>query len=335
MSKSSGLWVHCGVCKTLGSHLQFTSASLNITSCGKVICSSCLPTRPQTNDCAVCQGSCSMMSLNSKAPANVLNMFKDASTQLKTLTKSLRWQEDQKQRIKKHQEAEVRRLEAEVEQQQEELAKVERQVEERRVQLRMQEKLESQLKYRLSSLNLGRLNKDLERSGRCEKETQRSQDQPQRAPQTFAAPPRHTEAVENRRALPLSSAFYRRTATSGPSPSGPPQPQRAPPRHTKTVGTPRALPLSSAFYRGTAIFGPSLSGLAQPQPAPQTYSAPPRHTEAFGTPRALPLSSAFYRGMAAFGPSANKQHLATQQACCYDNKSTGASTRRSDQLLRK
>ena len=247
MSKSSGLWVHCGVCKTLGSQLQFTSASLNITSCGKVICSSCLPTGPQTNDCAVCQGSCSMMSLNSKAPANVLNMFKDASTQLKTLNKSLRWQEDQKQRIKKHQEAEVRRLEAEVEQQQEELAKVERQVEERRVQLRMQEKLESQLKYRLS-LNLGRLNKDLERSGKCEKETQRSQGQPQRAPQAFAAPPRHSEAVE--------------------------------------------------------------------------------------TPRALPLSSAFYRGMATFGPSANKQHLATQLACCYDNKSMAPSISRSDQLIR-
>jgi len=249
MSKSSGLWVHCGVCKTLGSHLQFTSASLNITSCGKVICSSCLPTRPQTNDCAVCQGSCSMMSLNSKAPAHVLNMFKDASTQLKTLTKSLRWQEDQKQRIKKHQESEVRRLEAEVEQQQEELAKVERQVEERRVQLRMQEKLESQLKYRLSSLNLGRLNKDLERSGKCEKETQRSQGQPRRAPQTFTAPPRHSEAVE--------------------------------------------------------------------------------------TPRALPLSSAFYRGMATFGPSANKQHLAIQPACYYDNKSMGASISRSDQHIRK
>ena len=190
-----------------------------------------------------------MMPLNSKAPANVLNMFKDASTQLKTLTKSLRWQEDQKQRIKKHQEAEVRRLEAEVEQQQEELAKVERQVEERRVQLRMQEKLESQLKYRLSSLNLGRLNKDLERSGKCEKETQRSQGQPRRAPQAFAAPPRHTEAVEK-------------------------------------------------------------------------------------TPRALPLSSAFYRGMATFGPSANKQHLVTQQACCYDNKSMGATISRSDQLIR-
>ena len=295
MSKSSGLWVHCGVCKTLGSHLQFTSASLNITSCGKVICSSCLPTRPQTNDCAVCQGSCSMIPLNSKAPAIVLNMFKDASTQLKTLTKSLRWQEDQKQRIKKHQEAEVRRLEAEVEQQQEELAKVERQVEERRVQLRMQEKLESQLKYRLSSLNPGRLNKDLERSGKCEKETQHSQDQPQRAPQwTFAAPPRHTEAVE----------------------------------------TPRALPLSSAFYRGPATFGPSLSGLPQPQRAPQTFAAPSRHIKAVGTPRALPLSSTSYRGMATFGPSASKQHLGTQQACCYDNKSMGAYIRRCDQVIR-
>ena len=97
----------------------------------------------------------------------------------------------------------MRRLEAEVEQQQEELAKVERQVEERRVQLRMQDKLESQLKYRLSSLNLGRLNRDLERSKKCEKEMQRSQ----RAPQTFAAPPRHTEAGETPRAPPLSSAF--------------------------------------------------------------------------------------------------------------------------------
>merc|ERR1719209_2145674 len=248
MSQSAGLWVHCGVCKNLYS--QVKPASLNITSCGKVICSSCLPLRPQTNDCAVCQGSCSMIPLNSKAPAHVLNMFKDASTQLKTLNKSLRWQEDQKQRIKKHQESEVRRLEAEVEQQQEEVAKVEREVEERRAQLRMQEKFESQLKYRLSSLNLGRLNKDLERSGKCEKETQRSQGQPQRAPQAFAAPPRHSEAVEK-------------------------------------------------------------------------------------TPRALPLSSAFYRGMATFGPSANNQHLAAQQACCYDNKSMGASISRSDQHIRK
>jgi len=319
MSKSSGLWVHCGVCKTLGSHLQFTSASLNITSCGKVICSSCLPTRPQTNDCAVCQGSCSMMSLNSKAPANVLNMFKDASTQLKTLTKSLRWQEDQKQRIKKHQEAEVRRLEAEVEQQQEELAKVERQVEERRVQLRMQEKLESQLKYRLSSLNLGRLNKDLERSGKCEKGTQRYQDQPQRAQWTFATPPRHTEAIETRRTLPLSSAFYRGMATSGPSPSGPAQPHRAPqwtfaapPRHTEAFETPRALPLSSSFYRGMATSGPSPSGLPQPHRAPQTFAAPPRHTEVAETSRTLPLSSAFYRGIGM-----------------------GASIRRSDQVIRK
>merc|ERR1719209_2124892 len=225
MSKSAGLWVHCVVCKNLYS--QVKPASLNITSCGKVICSSCLPLRPQTNDCAVCPGSCSMVSLNSKSPASVLNIFKDASTQLKTLNKSLRWQEDQKQGIKKHQELEVRRLEAEVKQQQEELAKVEREVEERRVQLRMREKVESQLKHRLSSLNLGRLNKDLERSGKCEKETQRYQDQPQRAAQwTFATPPRHTEAIETRRTLPLSSAFYSGMAPSGPSPSGPPQPYR-------------------------------------------------------------------------------------------------------------
>jgi len=258
MSHSAGLWVHCSVCKTLGS--QVPPGSLNITSCGKVICSSCLPPRPQTTDCAVCQGSCSMVSLNSKAPANVLNIFKDASTQLKTLNKSLRWQEDQKQGIKKHQELEVRRLEAEVKQQQEELAKMEREVEERRVQLRMREKVESQLKYRLSMLNLGRLNKDHERSGKCEKETQRSQDQPQRAPQwTFATPPRHTEPIETPRALPLSSSLYRGMTTSGPSPSGPPQPHRAPqrfaapPRHTEAPKTSRTLPLSSAFYRGMGM----------------------------------------------------------------------------------
>ena len=41
MSKSTGLWVHCSICKTLAS--QLASNSLNITSCGRMVCDSCRP----------------------------------------------------------------------------------------------------------------------------------------------------------------------------------------------------------------------------------------------------------------------------------------------------
>ena len=127
--------------------------------------------------CAVCKGPCPTKVLNSKAPSSVLNMFKGASGQLKSLNKILSWQESQKQSVKENQELLVQRLEEKAKQQEAELAKLEGQLEEKRVEVKSLEQAEVQLKSKLSSLGFGgpvrSLKKgssmEIERGGKCGK----------------------------------------------------------------------------------------------------------------------------------------------------------------------
>jgi len=149
MSKSEELWVHCNICKTPGSHLP-ASSSLNITSCGKLVCDPCRP-RLQNVHCAACKEPCRTKVLDSKAPANILNMFKGVSKQLSSLHKILSWQESQKQSIKENRELEVRRMEEKAKQEEVELAKLEKQLEEKRVEVKSLETKKVQLKSQISS----------------------------------------------------------------------------------------------------------------------------------------------------------------------------------------
>ena len=59
-----------------------------MTSCGKVICSTCKP-RLATSSCRQCQGLCTRtVPLTDKAPKEVLNLFTDISEQLKAVFKN-------------------------------------------------------------------------------------------------------------------------------------------------------------------------------------------------------------------------------------------------------
>ena len=63
-------------------HLVTPAPRLHITSCGRVVCHSCIPSLGAFN-CPTCRGPCTRtIPLNSKAPPNVLNLFKDVSGQL-------------------------------------------------------------------------------------------------------------------------------------------------------------------------------------------------------------------------------------------------------------
>ena len=42
------------------------------------------------------------MEMNSKAPSNIQNLFKDVSSQMKAIVKTLHWQEAQKKSIVEH-----------------------------------------------------------------------------------------------------------------------------------------------------------------------------------------------------------------------------------------
>ena len=159
--------------------------------------------------CAACKGPCPTIPLNSKAPATVLKMFKDASGQFKSLTRTLSWQESQKQSIKEHQEMEVKRLEEKAKQQQDELDELEQHLEEKRVQVKSLENVEVQLKSQLSSL----ASMKFERDGKCPKPK-------------VEVPSCHLQSTPVHKSLgkgsshgqgPLSSAFYKGMATFGPS----------------------------------------------------------------------------------------------------------------------
>ena len=165
--------------------------------------------RLQSMHCAACKGPCPTIPLNSKAPATVLKMFKDASGQFKSLTRTLSWQESQKQSIKEHQEMEVKRLEEKAKQQQDELDELEQHLEEKRVQVKSLENVEVQLKSQLSSL----ASMKFERDGKCPKPK-------------VEVPSCHLQSTPVHKSLgkgsshgqgPLSSAFYKGMATFGPS----------------------------------------------------------------------------------------------------------------------
>jgi len=91
-------WIHCNMCMTI------TSAQLVVTSCGKVICSTCKP-RLSTITCRQCQGPCTRtVALTDKAPKEVMNLFTDISEQLKAVFKNYNFQESQKRNLLEYKE---------------------------------------------------------------------------------------------------------------------------------------------------------------------------------------------------------------------------------------
>jgi len=79
--------------------MTITSNQLVVTSCGKVICSTCKP-KLSTITCRQCQGPCTRtIPLNEKAPKEVLNLFTDISEQLKGVFKNYNFQENQKKAL--------------------------------------------------------------------------------------------------------------------------------------------------------------------------------------------------------------------------------------------
>jgi len=183
----------------------------------------------QNLQCAVCKGPCPTTPLTGKAPANVLDMFKGASVQLKSLNKILSWQESQKQSIKEYQELEVQRLEEKAKKQQDALVKLEGRLEEKRVQVKNLEKEEAELKSQISMCLSGAVsgcekdrrsskhdhNSSVEfvRDGKCSKpktEDSSRQLQSTKAEKLSGRGGSHGQG-------PLSSAFYKGMATYGPS----------------------------------------------------------------------------------------------------------------------
>jgi len=84
--------------------MTITSAQLVVTSCGKVICSSCKP-RLTTITCRQCQGPCTRtVALTDEAPKEVTNLFTDISEQLKAVLKNYYFQESQKRSLLEYKE---------------------------------------------------------------------------------------------------------------------------------------------------------------------------------------------------------------------------------------
>ena len=80
-----------------------------------------------------------------KAPLKVLNLFKDASEQLKETFKNVSWQEKQKQSILDHKKANIARLEKEEKDHDLELERLEKELEVMREEMRLLEKEETEL----------------------------------------------------------------------------------------------------------------------------------------------------------------------------------------------
>jgi len=146
---SAGVWAHCVICKRLARELN--GVSLLVTSCGRVVCQNCCP-RSRDTSCPTCVGGCNTVVMNSKAPSNIQNLFKDVSSQMKNIVKTLSWQDAQKKSIVEHRAKEAARLEEKERVQQEEIEKLDQQQEQRRRKLRKLEEMEAQLKARLKSL---------------------------------------------------------------------------------------------------------------------------------------------------------------------------------------
>ena len=123
-----------------------------MTACGRVVCEGCCP-RLRENDCRICRGRCQVVALNSKAPQNVLNLFKDISGQLKSVFKNLAFQESQKQSILEYKERMYLKLRQEVGKQPElEIARMQEQLKNSEIQLQNLEQKEQSLRAALNSL---------------------------------------------------------------------------------------------------------------------------------------------------------------------------------------
>merc|ERR1712142_605511 len=97
-------WIHCNLC------MSITTISLVVTSCGKVVCTSCKPKLGQTF-CSVCRGPCTKtIPLDNGAPKEVLNLFTDINEQLKTVFKNFNFQESQKRSLLESKERKVAQM---------------------------------------------------------------------------------------------------------------------------------------------------------------------------------------------------------------------------------
>ena len=86
-------WLHCNLC------MSQRCRGLIMTSCGKVVCSNCKP-KLQSAKCKSCQGACNRtVQLNSKTPKEVTKLFTDLSSELKSVFKSIDFQNNQRRRI--------------------------------------------------------------------------------------------------------------------------------------------------------------------------------------------------------------------------------------------
>jgi hypothetical protein len=142
MASSTSLWVHCNLYMKLVGQCP----SLHITSCGRVVCSSCLPAL-RTARCRDCRGPCSRtIPLDSRAPRSVQALFKNANDELKTTFKNLKWQEEQKASIMAHREKVVLKQVEEARRQQQELERLDAQLKQKKKHLRdmgiLQERIE-------------------------------------------------------------------------------------------------------------------------------------------------------------------------------------------------
>ena len=97
-------WIHCNMC------MNITSSQMVVTSCGKVICSTCKP-RLATSSCRQCQGPCTRtVPLTDKSPKEVLNLFTDISDQLKAVFKNYNFQENQKRSLLEYKEKRAQQI---------------------------------------------------------------------------------------------------------------------------------------------------------------------------------------------------------------------------------
>jgi len=149
MSGGATYWLHCNLCMHLAS---VANIRMCMTACGRVVCEGCCP-RLRENDCRICRGRCQVVVLNSKAPQNVLNLFKDISGQLKSVFKNLAFQESQKQSILEYKERMFLKLRQEVGKQPEmEIARMQELLKKGQTQLYNLEQKEQSLRATLNSL---------------------------------------------------------------------------------------------------------------------------------------------------------------------------------------
>jgi len=167
--------------------------------------------------------------MNNKAPSNVLDMVKDISGQLKSVFKTLNWQERQKRFLVEHRVMVVEKLSKEERRRNEEIARVEEQLQSRRAVLKKQEEQEALLKAELNSLT-----RDVEgRRGSREREISHQG-------QSWLAGPAQGLSPGNARKSNHQGQPW--LATQGLSPGG---------------------AMSSAFYKGMAKHSPANSFLGE------------------------------------------------------------------------